>query len=61
MEDIIVVVPLTEECLHHCGEPISLLKVICKEMLCGVSIAAYQGMEGQSELLRQRGKICLKN
>lgn len=52
--------PSQRSALHHRGEPISLLKVIWKE-LCGVSIAAYQGMEGHSELLRQTGRICLKN
>lgn len=40
--------PSQKSALHHCGEPISLLKVICKEILCGISIAVYQGIEGQS-------------
>lgn len=37
----------TQSCaLYHWEEPIRLLSVICKEMLCSVSIAAYQGMGG---------------
>lgn len=35
--------------------------VCLREIMWGLSIAARQGMEGQGELLRWMGKICLKN